>query len=149
MAGTGSRANAQLVDALVQASFVTMAVLARVGAENDMSLTQMRVLGILRDRRPRMADLAAYLGLEKSTMSGLVDRAEKRGLLRREANRDDARAIDVVLTESGSALAAAAHETVVESLESRLGALATGERQQLARLLARIQGSEAGALDGA
>ncbi len=34
-----------LVDALVQASFVTMAVLSKVGAEYDLSLTQLRVLG--------------------------------------------------------------------------------------------------------
>ena len=67
-----------LVDALVQTSFVTMAVLNRIGAENDLSLTQLRVLGILRERRPRMAALADRLGLKKSTMSGLIDRAEQR-----------------------------------------------------------------------
>ena len=72
-----------LVDALVQAAFVTMAVLNKVGADNDLSLTQLRVLAILRDRRLRMTALADYLGLEKSTMTGLVDRAEKRGLLER------------------------------------------------------------------
>src|SRR6478735_6130123 len=94
-----------LLDALVQASFVTMAVLNKIGAENDLSLTQLRVCGILRDRRPRMAALAAYLGLEKSTMSGLVDRAEKRGLLARAPNPDDGRAVDVYLTVAGARLA--------------------------------------------
>ena len=72
-----------LVHALVQVSFVTMAVLSKVGADHDLSLTQLRVLGILRDRRVRMTRLADYLGLEKSTMTGLVDRAVKRGLLER------------------------------------------------------------------
>ena len=54
-----------LVDALVQAAFVTMAVLNKLSAENDLSLTQLRVLAILRDRRLRMTTLADYLGLEK------------------------------------------------------------------------------------
>jgi len=79
----------ELVDALAQAAFVTMAVLNKIGADNDLSLTQLRVCGILRDRRPRMAALADYLGLEKSTMTGLVDRAEKRGLMARAPSADD------------------------------------------------------------
>lgn len=48
---------AALADALVPAAFVTMAILTRIGAENDLSLTMLRVLGILHDRRPRMSDL--------------------------------------------------------------------------------------------
>ncbi len=44
-----------LADALGQVAFVTMAVLSKMGADNDLSLTQLRVLGILRDRRQRMA----------------------------------------------------------------------------------------------
>ena len=75
------RARKDLIDALVQASFATMAVLNKIGAEHDLSLTQLRVLAILRDRRLKMSELADYLGLDKSTMTGLVDRAEKRGLL--------------------------------------------------------------------
>ena len=88
-----------MIDALVQASFVTMAVLTRIGAEHDLSLTQLRVLAILRDRRPRMSVLADHLGLEKSTMSGLVDRAASRGLLARHTAAEDGRAIHVSLTD--------------------------------------------------
>ena len=92
----------QLLDALVQTAFVTMAVLTRVGAAADLSLTQLRVLAILRDRRLRMTALADYLGLEKSTMTGLVDRAERRGLLARAPSPDDRRAVDVFLTPAGA-----------------------------------------------
>jgi len=38
-------------------------VLNRIGTEHDLSLTQLRVLGILRDRRVKMSELAGYLGL--------------------------------------------------------------------------------------
>src|SRR5690554_6754337 len=77
----GSAPGDGLADALVPTAFVTMAILNRIGAENDLSLSLIRVLGILRDRRPRMTELASYLGLEKQTMSGLIARAEKRGLV--------------------------------------------------------------------
>src|ERR1700685_1359075 len=94
-----------LIDALVRTSFVTMAVLNKVGAEHDLSLTQLRVLAILRDRRVKMSELADYLGLDKSTISGLVDRAEKRGLLQRAPNPADGRAVDVFLSPAGTELA--------------------------------------------
>src|ERR1700760_2565378 len=97
-AGAGQR---ELIDALVRSSFEVMAVLSRIGAEHDLSLTQLRVLGILRDRRIRMSELADYLGLDKSTISGLVDRAEKRGLVQRAANEADGRGGGVFLPPGG------------------------------------------------
>src|SRR6202042_3742213 len=104
-ARSGTEATAgqdDLIDALVTASFATMAVLTRIAAEHDLSLTQLRVLAILRDRRVKMTELADYLGLDKSTVSGLVDRAEKRGLLQRVPNPLDGRAVDVILSAAGA-----------------------------------------------
>src|SRR3984957_17472928 len=49
-----------LIDALVTTSFATMAVLTRIAAEHDLSLTQLRGLGILRDRRGKMARSGGY-----------------------------------------------------------------------------------------
>src|SRR5580658_8025357 len=94
-----------LISALVRVSFATTAVLSRIAADYELSLTQLRVLAILRDRRVKMSELADYLGLDKSTISGLVDRAEKRGLLQRAPNPADGRAVDVFLTAAGTELA--------------------------------------------
>jgi DNA-binding MarR family transcriptional regulator len=123
--------DAGLIDALAQTAFGVMAVLNRVGAENDLSLTQLRVLGILRDRRLRMRDLADYLGLEKSTMTGLVDRAEKRGLLARAPSESDGRAVDVFLTPQGEALVGPVYGRVVELLAPMVETLRPAERRQL------------------
>src|SRR6201996_2352760 len=87
-----------LRDSLVQMSFAVIAVLSRVAAEHDLSLTQLRVLGILRDREPTMAELAVYLGLERSTVSGLIDRAVQRGLVRKTTDAADGRSVRVSLT---------------------------------------------------
>ena len=88
----------ELRDNLVQVAFGVIAVLNRVAAEHDLSLTQLRVLGILRDREPAMAELATYLGLERSTVSGLVDRAVQRGLVRKTTDAADGRSVRVSLT---------------------------------------------------
>jgi DNA-binding MarR family transcriptional regulator len=137
---TPPAADAGLIDALVQASFTVMAVLNKVGAEHDLSLTQLRVLGILRDRRLRITELADYLGLEKSTMTGLVDRAEKRGLLARAANAADRRAVDVFITPAGEELAGPVYGRVVELLTPLIEALRPAERRGLQAHLESLLG---------
>jgi DNA-binding MarR family transcriptional regulator len=127
-----------LVDALAQAAFVTMAVLSKVGADNDLSLTQLRVLAILQDRRLRMTALADYLGLEKSTMTGLVDRAEKRGLLERAPNASDGRAVDVFLSPAGAELAERLYTHIGRALSPMINELAPTEQRQLQTLLERM-----------
>ncbi len=129
-----------LVDALVQAAFATMAVLNKVGAENDLSLTQLRVLAILRDRRLRMTALADYLGLEKSTMTGLVDRAEKRGLLERAPSPTDGRAVDVFLSPDGAELAERLYAEVGWSLSGMTNELIPADQRRLQALLERLLG---------
>jgi len=124
-----------LEDALVRIAYYVVGMLTRVGAENDLSLTQLRVLGILRDRRGRVTDLAAYLGLDKSTMSGLVDRAERRGLLARDRNPEDGRVVDVFATPEGVELAHRLLSQIRRELAPWLEPLAPEQRAQLAGLL--------------
>lgn len=137
--GQAPRAD-DLVDALVQAAFVITAELSKIAAESDLSLTQLRVLGILQDRRLRMSALADYLGLEKSTMSGLVDRAEKRGLLERAPSAGDGRSVEVFLSAKGLRHAAVVRERVRDALSPLIGELGTLEQQRLHRLLDRMRG---------
>jgi len=128
----------ELISALVRASFATTAVLSRVAAEHDLSLTQLRVLAILRDRRVRMSELADYLGLDKSTISGLVDRAEKRGLLQRAPNPADGRATDVFLTAEGLQLADLGEGKIARSLSPMTGKLTRAETLRLTALLEHV-----------
>lgn len=127
-----------LVDALARAGFATMAVLTRLSAEHDLSLTQLRVLAILRDRRVRMSTLADHLGLERSTLSGLVDRAERRNLLQRAPNRTDGRAVDVLLTAEGARLARRLGAEVQRSLAPMTASLTPAEQRRLRTLLERL-----------
>ncbi|MEV4243195.1 MarR family transcriptional regulator [Streptosporangium canum] len=124
-----------VVDALVRTTFEVAGVLTRIGGEHDLSLTQLRVLGILRDRRARITDLAAYLGLDKSTMSGLIDRAQRRGLLTRDKNPDDGRVVDVYTTPAGLELAKRVEDEVRRALAPMTGRLEQDQLDQLVKLL--------------
>ncbi len=133
-----------LVDALVMTAFVTTAVINRIGAEHDLSLSLMRVLGILWDRRPRMTELANHLGLEKQTMSGLIARAEKRGLVARAPNAEDGRATDVFLTREGVELVARLRAEGQGALAPIIERLDAADRQRLEDLLRRLIGNRQG-----
>ncbi|WP_223691352.1 MarR family winged helix-turn-helix transcriptional regulator [Leifsonia poae] len=129
-----------MIDALVQTSYRTMAALTRVGAEFDLSLTQLRLLGILQDRRLRMTELADYLGLDKSTMTGLVTRAEKRGLLVRFPHPTDGRAVAIGMTPEGLRLGEKVYSRLAEALSPSVDALTRADRRRLQTLLERMLG---------
>lgn len=130
----------ELRDALVQISFALMAVLTEVAAEHDLSLTQLRVLGILRDREPTMADLATFTGLERSTVSGLIDRAAQRGLVTKTADLHDGRSVRVSLTESARDLVPEVTATVGDRIKPLTSQLTTAEQRRLTALLTKALG---------
>jgi hypothetical protein len=76
-----------LVDALAQLTFAVQGALARIAAEYDVSVPAARLLGIVRDRQPTIGELATFLQLDKSSVTGLVDRAAERGLVVRPPRR--------------------------------------------------------------
>jgi DNA-binding MarR family transcriptional regulator len=115
------------------------ATLTRLASEYELSLTQVRLLGILRDREPGIVELADALDLDKSSVSGLVDRAQRRGLLERASSKStDGRAIRVLLTEQGRTMASEFAERVSAELAELVKDLSPAQRQRLAVQAARI-----------
>src|ERR1700746_1550700 len=96
-----SRQQLSPVDGLAQLSFVVQGMLERRAAEHNLSIIQARLLGVLRDRTPTMNELARILGLDKSSVSGLVDRAERRGLVARIPSTAGRRSVLVRRTDGG------------------------------------------------
>ena len=128
-----------LTDALVQLSFLVQETLARLAAEYELSLIQVRLLGILRDREPGVVELADALKLDKSSVSGLVDRAQRRGLVERAASKSsDGRAIRVVLTRAGRAMAGEFAERASKQLAGLVQDLSPAQRERFAAQAALI-----------
>jgi DNA-binding MarR family transcriptional regulator len=131
---------ADLLDNLVLTSFTVIALLSRTAAEHELSLTQLRMMAILRDRTPTMADLADFLGLERSSVSGLIDRAARRGLVQRTASRSDGRAVQVSLTPDGHRLAGQVTGEVAGLIAPMTSTLSGAEQKRLAQLLGKMLG---------
>ena len=132
------RVESGLVDALVELSYVVQAELTDVAKQYGLTLAQARLLGILRDRQPGMLELADHLGLDKSSVSGLVDRAAGRGLVTREPVAGDGRAYRVVITAAGRDLARNAGATVNRRLARRVGRLSEPQRTRLTAVIRQV-----------
>ena len=126
------------VDAVVQLSFAVQALLGEIAAEHELSITQLRLLAILRDREPAMLDLARHLKLEKSSVTGLIDRAQRRGLVERSTAAHDGRAVHVRLTAEGRRLTEQIAAHANETLSGLLDALPTRDRARLATLAGAV-----------
>jgi DNA-binding MarR family transcriptional regulator len=133
------------VDALVQISFAVQDLLSRAAAEHDLSVTQLRLLGILRDRTPAMAAIARHLGLDPSSVSGLIDRAERRGLVSRSTPAHDARVTLISVTPSGRDVTRQLAAAVTVRLEELVGRVTGAERDAIIRLAESVTANGDGA----
>ncbi|MGB8880277.1 MAG: MarR family transcriptional regulator [Solirubrobacteraceae bacterium] len=126
------------VDGLAQLSFLIHRMLERRATEHGLSIIQTRLLGMLRDRRPTMNELGKLLDLDKSSVSGLVERAERRGLVRRAPSPADGRAVLVSLTNRGRSLVSEASTQFGSDVHALLDQLSPSDRRALSRFISRL-----------
>lgn len=70
-----------------------------------VTMTQLRVMHLVRERcEPSTGELAEELHIRPATLTGLADRLESKGYVRRWPDAADRRVVRVVLTEEGSRL---------------------------------------------
>ena len=110
----------------------------RRARELGISPTLARLLHELRNRTPMINELAGLLGLDKSSTSGLVDRAQRRGYVRRVPSQIDRRSVRVRLTDAGRALTEVVAAQFSEDVHALLEPLPAGDREQLTRLLSDV-----------
>jgi DNA-binding MarR family transcriptional regulator len=127
-----------VVAALVRSSFLVNAVYAESARKYGLTVQQGQLLCVLMAQPYGMGELGATLGLEKSSLTGLVDRAVRRGLVRREPVPDDRRAVQVVLTGEGRELAEDFYAATCRRVDELAAGLPAADRDRLAALLGRV-----------
>jgi MarR family transcriptional regulator for hemolysin len=121
----------------------------------DLNLTQASLLVFLDESGPRrQTQLARRLGLGRAATGSTVDLLERRGLVERQSDPEDRRAWLVNITPAGKALVDPVNEVDRVLREELRLDISRSERQQLAKLLLRLQAniarvlSQAGAARG-
>ena len=85
-----------------------------------------------------MNELGKLLGLDKSSVSGLVERAERRGLVIRGPSPTDGRVVLVSLTDAGRSLVSAASSQFEADVRALLDRLPQSDRRVLSKLVSRL-----------
>src|SRR4029453_15911640 len=104
---------------LMQFFFAQRANLPSLAAELELSPAQCHVLHQIEPGRPiPMGRLAETLACDASNVTGLVDRLESRGLVRRHPSEEDRRLKVLDLTPAGARLRAVVLERMAKPPES-------------------------------
>jgi MarR family transcriptional regulator, organic hydroperoxide resistance regulator len=118
--------------------FSQRANLPSLAAELELSPAQCHVLHLIEPGRPvPMGELAETLACDASNVTGLVDRLESRGLVRRRPSDVDRRVKVLDLTPTGSKLRTLLLERMTQPPDT-LQRLSVREQQALVRILTRL-----------
>lgn len=94
--------------------------------------------------------LARAVSLSQPTVSGIIERLEKRGLLQRVRSEQDRRSVSVLPTKEGARLLAEAPSLLQDTFRQELARLEEWERTQMLAILQRLAGMmDAHAIDAA
>ena len=137
MKGPNSQGN-EAWELLVRFFFSQRAGLPALAAEFDLSPVQCHVLHLIEPGRPiPMKRLAETLACDASNVTGLVDRLESRGLVRRHASEEDRRLKVLDLTPAGVRL----RTVVLQRMTTPPGSLkdlSPAEQRALVSILRRL-----------
>src|SRR5262252_1217805 len=123
---------------LVKFFFTQRADLPTLASEFELSPTQCHVLHLIEPERPiPMSRLAEALACDASNVTGLVDRLEARGLVRRQPSAGDRRAKVLELTPDGACLRSTVSDRRTRPPES-LERLSGDEQRILVKSLKRL-----------
>jgi DNA-binding MarR family transcriptional regulator len=84
-------------------------------------------------------ELSERSEIDRTTLSGMVDRLEKAGLVQRDPSPEDRRAFLLRLTEQGAALEDELTELAFQVRRDLFSRLAEGEYEQLCMLLDKMR----------
>jgi DNA-binding MarR family transcriptional regulator len=103
-----------------------------------LTVAEARVVLVTLQHGPiRVSLVAEYTSLGLSTLSHMLGRLERAGILRRKRVPDDARSVDVVLTSKGRAVAQRAEVLMIRHQDEYVDGFTPAEISTFRRLLQR------------
>ncbi|MEV6876646.1 MarR family transcriptional regulator [Amycolatopsis sp. NPDC051128] len=105
--------NGSVLLELQRATHATLQLLTTELVDLDLTASEINALGNLADGIGRtVSELGAAVGTRPATLTGILDRLERRGLITRGARPGDRRAVLIELTAEGKQTAALIRRTL-------------------------------------
>ena len=147
-----SRSRKAEIDRIVETMLYLYAESRRVtkteARERGLTGPQVSVLKILEATDDlSLTELSERMSAKNSTITGIVDRMERDGLVMRDRSSSDRRVVLIRATEKGRELAQSVKVGAMELLTSALGALNEADRQELRRIVLELAEHVRGEID--
>ena len=111
----------------------------KLSAQHKITGPQLVCLLAIEEHEPVTGSaIARHVHLSPSTVIGILDRLEAKGLIRRERDLKDRRLVQVSLTEQGKALVVSAPSPLQDTLAEAMNDLPEAELARIAESLDRI-----------
>ncbi|WP_454812141.1 MarR family winged helix-turn-helix transcriptional regulator [Paenarthrobacter nitroguajacolicus] len=107
----------------------------RLDPEGDLTAAQLSLLSMISDGGLRVGDIAKNLGIKVPSATEQIIKLERAGLVTRKQDPDDSRAVQVVITEAGTAAVASANQRRNAMVAELLQDLSQDEIEHLAAAL--------------
>lgn len=105
----------------------------------ELSLRQLTVLYAIREGVSSPRQLARRLRVTPAVITGLLDRLERHGYVRREADPDDRRRLRMVLTEAGLTMGQQVRQALANDLAAQFTSASPTELEELGRALEFVE----------
>jgi len=123
----------QAITSLFQASALLDPIRLRIWDRENLTVTQLRLLGHLYDQGGLSnAELADRLYVTRPSVSALLERLERGGFIRREVSPHDRRGIQIWLEPKGIEVQESLREEIREYVAGLFESLSVGETLQFA-----------------
>jgi len=108
-------------------------------SRGNVSFPQYCLLGFLREQKElTMSEIAQRMGHSTAAATGLIDRLENIGHVRRTHGKDDRRKVLVEITASGAALVAEVREDMISNLLKMMEVLDPDEQKSWLQIYEKI-----------
>jgi len=129
----------RIVETIVYLTTESRRLARESAAAHGLTATQVSVMKLLDAIGDlSLSSLSVRIGANNSTVTGVIDRMERDGLVARERSIDDRRVWLIRLTPAGRRLARDLEVSPWEVLAGAIGALSGREKSQLLTLLGKL-----------
>jgi len=127
--------------------FVTASLIVKLGNAvtyyrnmkmEDIGLTSVQsdaLIATLRNPQITASQLKEHLNLSQSTVAGIIERLESKGLLTKVSDPDDARKTHLIPTEKGRQLEGTLREIAFSIQKSLMNGMSADEQSEFSKLL--------------
>jgi DNA-binding MarR family transcriptional regulator len=129
----------QVIEAILYLYTESRRITKELARRADLTGPQLTVVKLLEQIGDlSLSSLSEKIRAQNSTVTGIIDRMEREGLVTRERSKEDRRVVYIRLTEKGRGLARGIPVEPMEIFRSALETLSAQEMRDLMRIMTKV-----------